>query len=432
MQKKETQKISELESLGLENKKKQKAVVDTNVLLSEHIGLLKTFIDQGNELIIPLIVLQEIDKKNHGTDEHLKYSARNAIRFIEDYTDKITFDLKRRCLLRLDKSIPDSYVITSAKKNKSQLITLDTAMKQIASKLKIKCLSVNLTDDDMSFKGYQILEMDTEIDSDNELLASLYDYKKNTLKLHVNEYVIIKDKSAPNYDVENNEFLGYKTLDILKFNGEKLVKLKLPLKKIIEPKNDLQKCALDLLNSNDTPIKIICGCYGSGKSYLSTRSALYQVKDKGNYSKIVLVRNNDLQGKDVGALPGTLEEKTDILFESITQHFPMGKDDLIKMRSDGQLETYVSYFIKGADIGGYVMVDEAQDLTFKDIKKIGSRINEDGCITFIGDWNQTEGKYVSTSGLIDFISKTKDNPLVGTVVLDLDVRSDTSKVFADL
>lgn len=424
------EKYLDAKSLGLEQ---VSAVCDTNVLMSlEHINFLHKFIEQGNKLIIPMTTIQEIDKHAHCTDDHRKFQARNGLRFIRDHESEIEFDLNIKCAKGLDASMNDSLIITSAINKKAKLITLDMAMKLIAKKFKVDCIDVNLSGDDVSYKGYRIIELDTLEQSDNELYATLYNYKENTLCLTINEYVIIRDKSCPTYDSDTELFAGFKTLDILKFDGEKLVKLKLPLKKIIDPMNDLQKCALDLLNDKSTPIRIVCGCYGSGKSFLTTRSSLHQVKDKGNYGKVVLIRNNDLAGKDVGALPGTLEEKTDILFQSITQHFPMGKEDLIKMRNEGMLETYVSYFIKGADIGGYVIVDEAQDLTFKDIKKIGSRINEDGCINFVGDWNQTEGKYVSTSGLIDFIHKTKGNPLVGVIVLDLDVRSDTSKVFADL
>jgi len=420
--------ISDLEAT------KAKAVVDTNVLMNiECLNFLKQFIKDGNELIVPLIVTQELDKHAHCTDEHRKFQARTGLRFLNEHEEKITFDLSTNVLEGLSASLNDGIIVSCAVKHEANLITLDMAMRLISKQFGITHIKPNKADDDdVSYKGYRIIELNTMLEKDNNLFASFYNYTENFLELKINEYLIIRDKSCPCYDADTDEYLGIKTLDILRYDGSKLVKIELPLKKHVNPLNDLQKCALDLLNSKSVPIRIVCGKHGSGKSFLATQSAYYQVKTKDNYSKIVLIRNNDMGGKDVGALPGGLEEKTDILFQSIAQHFPMGEEDLMKLRNEEKLKTYVSYFIKGADIGGYVIVDESQDLTLSDIRKIGSRINSNGCINFVGDWRQTDGKYISTSGLVDFIQKTIDNPLVGIVVLEEDVRSDVSKVFAEL
>lgn len=63
---------------------------------------------------------------------------------------------------------------------------------------------------------------------------------------------------------------------------------------------------------------------------------------------------------------------------------------------------------------------------------MGSRLEENSCIVFSGDWKQASGKYKENSGMKHLIDKTKGNPLVGVVVLDEDVRSEASKIFADL
>ena len=75
---------------------------------------------------------------------------------------------------------------------------------------------------------------------------------------------------------------------------------------------------------------------------------------------------------------------------------------------------------------------EAEDSSLKQIKQIGSRIDKDGCICVVGDWKQTSGKYLADNGMVQLIEQTKDESLVGVVVLDLDVRSEASKVFAEL
>lgn len=429
-------KETEVSALETIEQTKIKAVVDTNVLMSfEGVNFLKEFITNGNILIVPLKVSQELDAHNHGVNESRKFKARIGLRFIRDFEDKIIFPMANVCMEGLDPQMADSKIVTCAYENGASIITLDLTMRLIARQVGIKCLEVKSSQDEVTYKGYREILLDTSIQEDDDMFEYLKNYPENILDFKVNEYIIIRDINSKLFDPKTTEFIGYKT-KIRRYNGEKLVQLKLPPKSgrlPIEAMNDLQECALDLLNNQDVPVKVVCGTYGSGKSYLTAMSSLYQVNEKENYGKVVLVRNNDIQGgKDVGYLPGSLDEKTDILFQSIAQHFPLQKAQFDNMRTQNKLETHVSYFIKGADISGYMIVDEAQDLTISDIIKIGTRVNDSGCITLVGDWRQTEGKYISTSGLVDFISMTKDNPLVGVVVLEDDVRSSTSKLFADL
>jgi predicted ribonuclease YlaK len=80
----------------------------------------------------------------------------------------------------------------------------------------------------------------------------------------------------------------------------------------------------------------------------------------------------------------------------------------------------------------YILIDEAEDLDLKTLKLIGSRIGKDSNIVFCGDYKQAEGKFIQDNGLLQLIEGTKGNPLVGIVVLDDDVRSSASKVFANL
>jgi predicted ribonuclease YlaK len=80
----------------------------------------------------------------------------------------------------------------------------------------------------------------------------------------------------------------------------------------------------------------------------------------------------------------------------------------------------------------FILVDEAEDLNKKLIKLLGTRIGTNSSIVFSGDIEQAEDKYVGNNGLTIAIEKLKGHPLVGIVVLKDDVRSEASKVFADL
>lgn len=403
---------------------KKKVVVDTNIFM-ESIDIVKNLLEEY-EVIVPLMTLEELDNLKDSHNDTRTHKARHAIKFINSNFDKFTFDMVEY------EGKPDNQIIAVAEAYNCALATNDVCVK-------VKCKTrgievISFLGNSQEYKGYRVLEVDTGENEDNELLASLYQHpEENVLDLYINEYLIIRDKANPIFEGDYDYKIGYKTIDMMKWDGKSLVQLKHPPKRLIAPLNDLQACALDLLGNKDIPIKIIAGIFGSGKTKLAATMGLYVVEEKGHYSKLVLVRNNDTQsGKDVGALPGSLEDKTGLLFKTITQHFPQGEYQAEKMKNEGRLECHIPYFMKGLSISGFMIFDEAEDATLKDIKMIGSRIEKDGCVCFVGDWKQTSGRYFSDNGLVQLIEQTKGNPLVGIIVLDEDVRSDASKIFADL
>ncbi len=444
---------------------KQYHVLDTNVLMFN-----PDVIDEYENPAILIVTIEELDHLKCKEGER-GYRARRAIRKIEskscgsknygsknheskNYESKTDIYIEPNNDYNLSEfpngwqTTPDNEIIVFAKRIGGKLITSDLNMLVKAKSLGLDVEKYAADSDGASYKGYVEIEIDTTQEEDNRLLSSFYESpEQNKFDVCVNGYVILKDISKPKYydighikadqycengNIKECNVKGYTTIDILRWDGSKFVELKYPPRKVINPLNDLQRCAVDLINNDDIPIKIIAGTYGSGKTMLSTAIGAYKVLEKSLYEKLVLVRNNDSSsGKDPGALPGELENKVGMLFQTMIQHLP-GKDQTAdNMRRFGQLEEYITYFIKGLSISGFMIVDEAEDLTLKEIKRIGSRI-EKGCIVFCGDWKQAEGRYQSDNGLSYLIDNTKDNPLVGACVLDIDVRSDASKVFADL
>ena len=99
----------------------------------------------------------------------------------------------------------------------------------------------------------------------------------------------------------------------------------------------------------------------------------------------------------------------------------------------GVLETYITSNIKGITLSeSFIIVDECEDLTITQMKRIGSRIGQNSALVFCGDSKQTEGHFKHSSGLETMIDQLKGHPLVSIVRLSQDVRSDASKLFADL
>lgn len=389
-----------------------KYVVDTSFLIN-NIEVIDKY-----PLVIHSSVLEELDNLKKYNDD-TGYIARKVIHKLFDNKDKIIFDND-------DYTAPipwgwstkkvDNQLIACAKVNKYKLLTDDISMQLKAVALGVEVEFYEKNNDEV-YKGYKELFLNT--DEINDLFASLEEgvNKYNFLE---NEYLIL-------HNIDLNDVFEYR------YSGGKLVNLKLPSSKVIKALNSLQRCALDLLNNNDIPVKVITGNYGSGKTMLAVRMGLYNVFTKGNYSKLFLIRNPIGTGEQIGFLPGSKYDKIKDYFRPIAQYLDRGIDDLDYYTKSEQVIVDIPYFLKGLSIQeSFVIVDEAEDIDVKGIKLIGSRIDKNSAIVFCGDYSQAEAKYKSNNGLRYLIEKAKGNPLFGMITLEEDVRSEASKLFASL
>lgn len=301
-----------------------------------------------------------------------------------------------------------------------------------ARRLGLECLAPEY-EEDKSYKGYIEIK-GTEEENDytlKELMVS------DTL--HPNQYIIVTDT-----DYEENGEIFERSYAV-KWTGDDYAETIIPRSKELQPKNMPQACAIDLMFSKDIPIKIICGGYGSGKTYIAVKSAEELINRYFCYSKLLLVRNPiPADNIDIGALPGTKHDKVGSYFQSMTQYLSdvssniyedsFDPDNLEAAKRRGyQLEMEIPSFMKGRSVDDTLMiVDECEDLNLKLIKLLGTRIGNNSAIVLTGDWHQAEQQYKYDSGISKLIEQTIDDPLVGIVVLDEDVRSSVSKTFANL
>lgn len=394
---------------------------DTNILLHVDLAELET------PFYISSVTLQELEniKSSSKKSEDIKYKARVATRWLQENEDKyscvfrttMTDDICKE--LNVDCTVPDNQIMSCAKLiKKSHDITFatnDIACYNIAKNifdLKTETLQIESND----YRGYCYKELNTDGFND---LYNEYFKGNNVLNLIENQYLIIKDTTI------NKEFEYV-------YRDKTLKSLKLP--KEVKALSSKQRCALDLLNNTDIPIKVIAGVYGSGKTFLAVRTGIYHVKEKGTYSKLMLVRNPTGSGEEVGFLPGSLEDKTKDFYAPFIDNMKDGEQGLEIMKMQGQVETQIPFYLKGRSIPcTYIIVDEAEDLTVKDFKLIGSRIAKESAVVFTGDFKQAETKYIHNNGLSKFIQYVCKNPdpLVGVMILDDDVRSNASKYFVN-
>ena len=373
------------------------------------------------------MTLQELEeiKISSRKDDEVKYKARKALHLLDENSDKYdvvvyTIAMENYINEKQVEISPDTKIIACCafsqgllpKGEKFVFVTNDIACKMIASKIfGLEVESVG--EKENIYKGYRILKGNTN--QINNLMDNMDLSDWNT-----NEYLIIQNTD----DSSEKE---------MRFDGEKFVALKLPPSKYIKAKNSLQRCALDILNNQDITIAAILGGYGSGKTFITMQMALYSVNEKGYQSKILGVRSPQGEGKEIGYLPGDMESKVEGFFEPLTQQLDGGEFELESLKQRGVLETNIPFYMKGTTYNNTViLVDEAEDLDDKQIRLVGTRVGTNSKICFSGDYKQSVINTTDSNALVKMCNEFKGNKNFATIYLGEDVRSSTSKMFANL
>lgn len=364
-------------------------------------------------------------KTSRNKDEETRYKARKITHLLDEnhnmyeaiivnYQEYIDAMLN---VFGLNPEDPDNIIIYSAWCKSQEIkdlvfVTNDICCKNIAKNIfKLNVESANKQE--KIYKGYK-----TIIGSTDEINKYMYDIDLSDW--NVNEYLIIENKDDD-------------SIKEMRFNGEEFVALKLPSSRFIKAKNSLQRCALDLLLNPDITIAAILGGYGSGKTYLTLQMALYNVIEKGHQSKILGVRSPQGEGREVGFLPGSLQEKVQGFFEPLTQQLSGGEFELESLKQRGILDSNIPYYMKGTTYNDTIMlVDEAEDLDEKQLRLVGTRVGSNAKIYFAGDFKQSVINTTDNNALIKMCNELKGNKMFGCIYLGEDVRSTTSKIFANL
>jgi predicted ribonuclease YlaK len=202
---------------------------------------------------------------------------------------------------------------------------------------------------------------------------------------------------------------------------------------LFTPLTKNQERAFDLYDQGNTAI-MLHGVPGTGKTFIALYKGLEEVLDrKTPYRKLVVVRSC-VAGRDVGFLPGTIEEKAAIYqrpYIDMCATLFRQRDAWDKLLEQGAVEFLTTSFNRGITLDhAVVVVDEAQNLGFQEISTIMSRVGTNTKIIFSGDFRQTDlGKKGDASGLTRFIEITRMMPSFRSVEFEVDdiVRSDLCK-----
>lgn len=185
------------------------------------------------------------------------------------------------------------------------------------------------------------------------------------------------------------------------------LKLKIDHLKTFDPLTENQKRFYNAYKRGDYFIALH-GVAGTGKTFIALYKALEEVLDKNNpFNKIIVVRSA-VQSREMGHLPGDIDEKLEIYqqpYRQICHTLFDRKDAYDRLAEQGYIEFISTSFIRGMSFDdAIIIVDEMQNLTFEEIDTVMTRVGYRSKIIWCGDYRQTDlnKKKNDVSGILKF------------------------------
>ena len=435
---------------------KKNYVLDTSVYLTDANAIYKF---DNHDIFVPLKVLEEIDGHKKRQDS-VGTNARQIIRILDELRAKGSLEngvridkgkgilkvMSYSCIKKsefppdLNLKNPDHIIIATAKaiqlqetyKNrKTILVSRDINMRVI-------CDSIGISAED--YTSEKAVGTSDELYTgfvthavDDQIIDRYYDGEDITIdedevsqKWYPNQYVMMVSNS--------NE----KKSALARFKNHFTPLHKIENKKIsdwgIDSRNKEQAFAIDMLMDPNVKIVSLIGRAGSGKTLLAIAAGLQQTiglrTDENHYSRLIVSRPVQPLGKDIGFLPGTMEEKMLPWLMPIQDNlkFLMGDRANMQMYMEkGKIEIEALTYIRGRSIANaFIVIDEAQNLTKHEIKTIITRIGEGTKIVLTGDIEQIDNVYVNetSNGLAHAVENFKQYPISGHVTFTKGERSE--------
>jgi PhoH-like ATPase len=414
-------------------KAKKIFVLDTNVILHDQHSI---FNFQDNDVVIPITVLEELDKFKKGNDI-INFNARQFMRDLDKLAGKELFSEgisigpeNGRLFIETGKKfsevmnesfsepIADHRILSIAEFLHYKFHNRKVVLVSKDINLRMKAKAIGLQSEDYENDKVQdmekIYEQVPEIElPDTALINAFYHSKKDLSP----EELGIEDK------IDNLQYFILKSgnssaLAYYSKNSRTIRRIETESAYGIKPRNAEQKFALDALLNPEIHVVALTGRAGTGKTLLALAAALEQ---RHLYQQIFLARPLvALSDKDMGYLPGSAKEKISPfmlpLFDNLSviknQFSAQSKDytRIQEMLDDEKLLITPLAYIRGRSLSDvYFIVDEAQNLTPHEVKTIITRAGANAKMVFTGDIQQIDSPYLDTqsNGLTHLSDKMK-------------------------
>ncbi|SEM12556.1 PhoH-like ATPase [Paenibacillus sp. cl141a] len=437
-------------------------VLDTNVLLHDPQSI---YAFEEHEVIIPAVVLEEIDSKKRNADE-IGRNARMVSRLLDGLREQghlhdgvllenggtLKVELNHRSFVKVQELFSEAsndnrilavalnYKLEEEPKEDGRPVVL--VSKDVLVRIKADVLGLTTQDylSDRTADPSELYPGFSTIKVHPSVIDEFYSYRYLPIKplqlsypLYPHEFVILKDEMGS----------GKSALLHVNEDASRLEPLHLSNEPVwgISARNAQQRMAIELLLNDDIPLVTITGKAGTGKTLLALAAGLSKVEDEHKYKKLLIARPVVPMGKDIGYLPGEKEEKLrpwmQPIYDNLEYLFDTKKSgDIDKILMGlGSIQVEALTYIRGRSIPGqFIIVDEAQNLSRHEVKTIVSRAGEGSKVILMGDPEQIDHPYLDavSNGLTYVVERFKQEGLSGHITLTKGERSKLAQLAADL
>lgn len=434
---------------------KKNYVLDANVLLHDPNAVFKF---EDNHVIIPIYAIEEIDKFKRESTERGR-NARHIARVLDELRPKdgtlsepvpmkaggtlrVALPKERHDLaVGLDRKSQDHAILSTAihyrdtdAGHRTIFVTMDTNLRIRADALGVQS---------ETYENPRVQDLDIE-HSVVELSVSKSDierfFEKGSIGheangVYPNAGVLLRDETQQNHTA------------LARFDAGKreLVSLRVPRDGVmgVRPRNKEQSIALDLLLDDEVRLVALMGKAGTGKTLLALAAGLQRTTIDRTYSRLLVSRPIMPLGRDLGFLPGDIDEKLNPWMQPIFDNLEFifsgsRKGDsrsYMPLVESGVIQVEPLTYIRGRSLPRqYLIVDEAQNLTPHEVKTIITRSGDGTKVVLTGDPHQIDHPYVdhASNGLSVVAQRFKGEKVAGHVALSKGERSELAELAANL
>jgi PhoH-like ATPase len=437
-------------------------VLDTNVLLHDP-GAIKKFED--NEVVIPIYVIEEVDQFKKEMSERGR-NARAIARFLDELREKSGGSLQKGVeledggrlrvsvpkdpsrLRKLDNAAMDHAILGMALEVRDQNPDRPVIFVTMDSNLRIRADALGLRAENYEGGRIQIDELYSGICA-LEVAPTLVDRLARREDVPTDELDVPLDELHPHAGVVLRDRENPKHTALGRYDASKqaVVALRVAREGVwgVRARNMEQHFALDMLLSPDVHLLTLVGKAGTGKTLLTIAAGLRAVLDDGSFARLLVSRPIFPLGRDVGYLPGTIEEKLNPwmqpIFDNLEYIFATGRTrmnngrDWSELLAAGTIQVEPLTYIRGRSLPNqFLVVDEAQNLTPHEVKTIVTRCGADTKVVLTGDPYQIDNPYVdsASNGLSIVAQRFRDERIAAHVTLAKGERSELAERATEL
>jgi PhoH-like ATPase len=438
---------------------KKNFILDTNVLLHDPRSI---FGFGDNNVVVPIVVIEEIDNFKRDLSS-LGRNARQVSRYLDEFRllgklgDGVSLGPERGTIRvvisdrKLGKEVTtdghavDNLILATAldlrdrEKVPAVFVTKDTNLRIRADALGLHAEDYDVEEVNLDTLWTGVDEVDVDAAQVNEFYTTGAVAVEPTAEPPPpNEFVVLRDRANPQHSAVGKYSATRQAYVPL---------IKMPKEGVwgIRPRNKEQSFAMDLLLNDEVRLVTIVGKAGTGKTLLAIAAGLQKTMEESVYQKLLVSRPIFPLGRDIGYLPGDVEDKLNPwmqpIFDNVEYLMNLSRSDKKNGRGYhelidlGIMEIEPLTYIRGRSIPNqFIIVDEAQNLTPHEVKTIITRVGDGTKIVLTGDPYQIDNPYVdaTNNGLIHVANRFKHERLAGHVTMSKGERSPLAEIAANL